>query len=137
MKNIFKWAGIIAGSLIGLIGIVYIGSENANFLKTETPVETETETAAPTDTETKEVIYYNSAEELEEALNSGEDVTDAMVTFNAGIITPGPNGYILNAGKKLAFISANHPNVEPGSAVTVKVKSFEENGGVWNIKYEK
>lgn len=85
----------------------------------------------------KETLCYASAEELETVLNSGEDVTDAMVTFTAGITSPGPNGYVLYAGKKLAFISANHPNIEPGSTVTVRIKTFKDVEGVWNIEYEK
>lgn len=35
------------------------------------------------------------------------------------------------------IISANHPNIEPGSTVTVRIKAFKDVEGVWNIEYEK
>ena len=93
--------------------------------------------AVASEEDKKHVLSYNSAEELEEALNNGEDVTGAMATFNAGITSPGPNGYYMYAGKKLAFVSNDHPNINPGSSVTVKIKTFKNIEGTWNIEYER
>lgn len=88
------------------------------------------------DTQIKEAECYSTAEEFETALNSGNDVTGAIVTFTAGITAPGPGSYNTYAGKKLAFISNNYPNIDPGSTVTVKVKSVKNVEGTWNIEYE-
>lgn len=85
----------------------------------------------------EEVISYSSAEKFEEALNKGIDATGAMVTFSAGITSPGPDGYYMYAGKKLAFVSSDHPNINPGSLVSVKIKSFKNIEGTWNIEYER
>lgn len=85
----------------------------------------------------KDILSYSTAEEFEDALNNGDDVLGAMVTFNAGITEPGPGSYNMHSGKKLAFTSNNHPNISPGSTVTVKVISVKNVGGTWYIKYEK
>lgn len=84
-----------------------------------------------------EAPSYSTAEEFETALNSGSDVNGAMVTFTAGITEAGPNSYNMHAGKKLVFISSSHPNVNPGSTVTIKVLSVENVEGTWNIEYER
>lgn len=119
--------------LIVAVSLTLLGCSEAdttNFENLENP-----ESSA--ETESAVITSYASAEELEAALNNGEDVTDAMVTFSAGITNAGPNGYIMYAGKKLAFLSANHPGVQPGQTITVKVKSYENKDGTWNIEYVK
>ncbi len=89
------------------------------------------------DTEIEESVCYDTAEEFETALNSDCDVSGAMVTFTSGITEAGPGGYYMHAGKKLIFVSNNHPNIDPGSTVTVKVKSVKNVEGTWNIEYER
>ena len=85
----------------------------------------------------KGVLSYSTAEEFEEALNNGDDVLGAMVTFSAGITEPGPGSYNMYAGKKIAFTSSDHPNINPGSTVTVKVISVKNVEGTWYIEYER
>lgn len=85
----------------------------------------------------KEALSYGTAEDFEKALNNGDDVLGAVVTFSAGITEPGPGSYNMHAGKKLAFASSDHPNINPGSAVTVKVISVKNVEGTWYIEYER
>lgn len=126
--------------LIFAVSLTLLGCSEADTLtdaaNIENPANSEN-SENPAETESAVIASYASAEELEAALNNGEDVTDAMVTFSAGITNAGPNGYIMYAGKKLAFLSASHPGVQPGQTITVKVKSYENKDGTWNIEYVK
>ena len=118
--------------LILVTSLVFTGcSSNSDMQQAE--ITSESVSASDRD----DLLYFASAAELEDALNSGVDVTGAKATFDAGITSAGPNSYILFAGKKLAFVSNNHPHIEPGASVTVKIISFENVEGVWNIEYER
>lgn len=129
---------LIAVSLF-TTSIILLGCNNtsveANSNKQDEEIKSEV--IKDTKTNSNELIHFASAKELEDALNDGVDATGAMVTFDAGITSPGPNSYLLYSGKKLAFVSNSHHHIEPGSIVTVKIKKFENIEGIWNIEYER
>lgn len=85
-----------------------------------------------------ETRVYENEQELEDALNNGEDVTGCQVTFTAGVMNPGsPYGYVIYSGKKLNFCSANNPGITPGSTVYATILSVKNVEGNWIIEYSR
>ena len=84
------------------------------------------------------VIDYPSAEALELALNAGVDVEGKTVTFVVQEFKPSSTfGYNLWTGEHLNFCSPEHPKVNVGDTVTVKITKVVNVLGSYIISYEK
>ena len=83
-------------------------------------------------------LDYTSAEDLEAALNSGEDATGKtakieITKVNSGFLNLYYNGW---AGEHLNFISETKPEFEAGDSVTVRITEVSDFLGSWIIAYE-
>ena len=86
----------------------------------------------------KPIADYNSAEELEAALNDGEDCEGKIAVITVDTYKPdGSLGYTIWSGEHLNFISSNNPKVNEGDEITVRITSVQSMLGSWIIKYEK
>lgn len=82
-------------------------------------------------------VDFPSVADFENALNNGEDLTGKTVTFTIKEFVPSSAfGYNLQAGEHLNFCSSQHPGVETGDTITVKVTSVTSLLGSYIIEYE-
>lgn len=97
---------------------------------TSTAATTESSTVASTKT-------YGTAAEAETALNAGEDLTGATVTFTVDAFEPASAfGYNMMTGEHLNFVSPSNPGVKVGDTVTVKITNITSTMGSFIISYE-
>ena len=86
----------------------------------------------------KNVIDYGDAESFETALNEGKNLEGKIVRFVAGEFHPNSAwGYNVWAGEHLNFVSSEHPDIQEGDTVVVKVTTVKNALGSWIINYEK
>lgn len=84
------------------------------------------------------VIDYPNAEALELAINAGVDVKGKTVTFVVQEFRPNSAfGYNLISGEHLNFCSSEHPEVNVGDTVTVKITEVVNVLGSYVITYKK
>ena len=83
-------------------------------------------------------VDYNSAEELEDALNDGKNCNGKTAKIKVTKFVPDSAfGYNIWAGEHLNFISSNHPKAGKGDTITVKIKEVNSFLGSWIITYER
>jgi hypothetical protein len=76
--------------------------------------------------------------EFEVALNNGEDVTGKTVEIEVTKLDPNSKlGYNIQTGEHLNFVSAEHPGVEEGDIIIVKVERVGNLFGSFLITYTK
>lgn len=82
-------------------------------------------------------IDYTTAEDLESALNAGEDASGKTVSaVIKEVVTNSAFGYNLQSGEHLNFCSDDDPKVSAGDTITVKIKSVKSTLGSYIISYE-
>lgn len=80
---------------------------------------------------------YNE-NEFESALNDGEDLTGAVVSFTVNELIPDSAfGYNMVAGEHLNFVSSKNPNVDVGDEVIVEVEEIDSLLGSYIISYKR
>lgn len=80
---------------------------------------------------------YTSAAQLENALNSGEDVTGKIAVIVVDEYNPnGSLGYTIWAGEHLNLISSSNPKVKEGDEITIKIKEVKSLMGSWILEFK-
>ena len=83
-------------------------------------------------------LDYDSASQLEKALNKGVDCTGKTARIKISDFKPDSLfGYNLWAGKHLNLVSSTHPGVGKGDTITIRITRVENFLGSWLIYYER
>jgi predicted RNA-binding protein with TRAM domain len=79
-----------------------------------------------------------TTEELEAALNNGDDVTGKTVEVEVEKFEPASAfGYNMQAGEHLNFVSSDNPGVKDGDTIVVEIEKAASMMGSWMITYKK
>lgn len=79
-----------------------------------------------------------TTEQLETALNNGEDLEGKTVSITVDKLAPNSAfGYNIQTGEHLNFVSSGNPKVKAGDEIVVKVEKVSSVLGSFIINYKK